>query len=54
MYNKVWYKHTKYRGGGTQILGMDIEFLADGKLYSFMNYYIEESIDLFGEELRAK
>ena len=32
-------------------MGMDIEFLSDGKLSLFMKDYIEESIDLFGEEI---
>ena len=32
---------------------MDIEFLSDWNLSLFMKYYIEESIDLFGEELSA-
>ena len=35
-------------------LGMDIEFLADGKFSLFMKDYIEESIDFFLEELSAK
>ena len=35
-------------------LGMDIEFLVDGILYLFIKDYIEESIDLFGEEIITK
>ena len=34
-----------------RFLGMDIEFLADGKLSLFMKDYIEESIDLFREKI---
>ena len=30
-----------------KFLGMDIEFLADVKVYLFMKDYIEESIQLF-------
>ena len=33
---------------------MYIEFLVDGKLSLFMKDYIEESIDLFGEEISTK
>ena len=33
---------------------MNKELLADVKVSLFMNYYIEESIDLFGEELSTK
>ena len=33
---------------------MGIEFLADVKLSLFMKYYIEESIDLFGDQLSTK
>ena len=33
---------------------MDIEFIADGKLSLFTKDYIEESIDLFGEEMITK
>ena len=35
-------------------LGMDIEFLADGKISLFMKDYIGESIDLFVEEISTK
>ena len=45
---------SQYQGGKKQkLMGTEIEFLADGKLSSFMKYYIEESIDLFGDELSA-
>ena len=40
---------TVSRGKKHRFLGMDIEFLADGKLPLFMKNYIEESIDFFGE-----
>ena len=36
---------TLSRGKKHKFLGMDIEFLADGKLSLLMKYYIEESID---------
>ena len=42
------------RGDNHKIMRMDIELLANGKLYFFMKDYIEESIDLFGEEISAK
>ena len=45
---------TVSRGKKHKLLGMDIEFLADGKLSLFMKDYIEESIHFFGEELSAK
>ena len=45
---------TVSRGKKHRFLGMDIEFLADGKLSLFMKDYIEESIDLFGEKISTK
>ena len=45
---------TVSRGKKHKFLGMDIEFLADGKLSLFMKDYIEESIDLFGEKISTK
>ena len=45
---------TVTRGKKHKFLGMDTEFLADGKLSLFMKDYIEESIYLFGEELIKK
>ena len=45
---------TVSRGKKHKLLGMDIEFLADGKLSLFMKDYIEESINFLGEELSAK
>ena len=37
-----------------RFLGMDIEFLADGKLSLFVKDYIEESIDLFKEKISTR
>ena len=34
-----------------KLLGMDMEFLSNGKLSLFTKDYIEESIDFFGEEI---
>ena len=34
-----------------KFLGIDIEFLEDGKLSLFKKNYIDKSIDLFGEEI---
>ena len=45
---------TVSRGNKHKLLGTDIELLVDGKLSVFMKYYIEESIDFFGEELITK
>ena len=45
---------TVSRGKKHKFLGTDIEFLVDGKLSLFMKDYIEESIDLFGDDLRTK
>ena len=45
---------TVSRGKKHKFLGMDIEFLSYGKLSFFMKDYIDESIDLFGEELSTK
>ena len=39
------------RGKKQKFLGMDIQFLADGKLYLFMKDCINESIDFFGEDI---
>ena len=36
------------RGNKHKFLGMDRDFLTDVKLSLFVNYYIEESIELFG------
>ena len=51
------YEHfgelTVPRRNNHKFLGMAIEFLARGKVSLFMKDYIEESIDLFGEELSA-
>ena len=45
---------TVSRGKKHKFLGMDIEFLAHGKLSLFIKDYIEKSIDLFGEEISTK
>ena len=45
---------TVSRGKKHKFLVMDIEFLSDGKLSLFVKYYIEKSIDLFGEKLSTK
>ena len=42
------------KGKKHKFLGIDIEFLADVKLSLLMKYCIEESIDLFREELTPK
>ena len=36
-----------------KLLGMDIDFLGNGKVSLFMKDYIEESIELFNEDLDA-
>ena len=45
---------TVSRGKKHKFLGMDIDFLSDGKFYLFMKDYIEESIDLFVEDISTK
>ena len=52
--SKHFVNLTVSRGKKQNLLGMDIEFLADGILSLFTKYYIEESIDLFGEDMSAK
>ena len=44
--SKCFGNLTLSRGNKNKFLGMDIEFLEDGKLSLFMKYYIEKSIDL--------
>jgi hypothetical protein len=44
-------KMTIYRGKKHTFLGMDIEFLDNGKLKILMKGYIEEGIDDFGEDV---
>ena len=46
--NLILSREKKHR-----FLEMDIEFLCNGKLYLFMKGYIEESIDMFQEDLSA-
>ena len=45
---------TVSRGKKHKFLGMDIEFLEDGKLSLFMKDYVEESIYFSREELSTK
>jgi hypothetical protein len=52
--NEIEKKHDKmtvYRGKQHTFLGMDIEFLKNGRLKILMKGYIEEAIEDFGEDL---
>ena len=52
--SEIFGNLTLSRRNKHKFLGMKIEFLSDGKKYLFMKGYIEESIDLFGEDLSTK